>query len=385
MRAFGIAMIGPDNAIGLNQVWREWQRQNAPPAVISATVVADREDVFVGRGRTASRFGVELGLSPREGSSEQLDLMARKGTVVAGRSIWARAENRGWFAASFGPYRRFTGGDLSYEKLFYSSPRLAGHLSAFNEAVALTEGLRWLSSLRVSGMETGSGRNDLLDAILSFINETELLPQRARIEEVRSDRVLVRDANGALVATDLLSDGYRSIFSMIFELIRQLDVAFERDTLVEALREGKGTVALPGVVAIDEVDAHLHPDWQAQIGRWFTRVFPRMQFLVTTHSPIVCRSARSVWWLPRPGSSEGDAVRVTGADFDRLTKGSILDAYGTELFGRGVSRSRDSGEMLAQLADLNRKALHGTLSKSEERHLLELRAALPSMSAALEA
>jgi hypothetical protein len=182
----------------------------------------------------------------------------------------------------------------------------------------------------------------------------------------------VRDANGALVATDLLSDGYRSILSMIFELIRQLDVAFETDILIKALREGQGTVSLPGVVAIDEVDAHLHPDWQAEIGLWFTRVFPRMQFLVTTHSPIICRNARSLWWLPRPGSKDDEAARITGIDYDRLTKGSILDAYGTELFGRGVTRSRDSRTMLTDLAQLNRKALHGALSAAEEQHLLQL-------------
>jgi hypothetical protein len=93
----------------------------------------------------------------------------------------------------------------------------------------------------------------LLDAILAFLNQTELLPGNARIAKVRSDRVLVRDANGVLVATDLLSDGYRSILSMNIELIRQLNVAFETDILINALRNGQGAVSLPGVVAIDEV------------------------------------------------------------------------------------------------------------------------------------
>lgn len=385
VRALAIAMTGPNNAIGLNQVWREWQRQDASPASIKATVVPDDEDYFVGKGRTTQNIDVALCLAAREGSVDHLDLVSTSVNSAAERSIWARAENRGWFSASFGPYRRFSGGDISYERLFFSSPRLAGHLSAFNEAVALTEGLRWLSSLRVSGIEGSNGQSELLDAILSFINDTDLLPGSARIEEVRSDRVLVRDANGALVATDVLSDGYRSILSMIFELIRQLDVAYETEILIAALRDGGGTVALPGVVAIDEVDAHLHPDWQAQIGDWFTRVFPRMQFIVTTHSPIVCRNARSIWWLPKPGAADQEAGRVTGVEFDRLTKGSILDAYGTELFGRGVSRSLDSRTMLSRLAQLNRKALHGSLSDSEKLDMNELRAALPTSSAEMEA
>lgn len=381
IRAFAIAMVGPNNAVALNQVWREWQRQGALPASISATILPDAEDIVSSPG-IEPLINVELGLVAREGSSEQLELVSKESTSSAETSIWARSENRGWFASSFGPYRRFSGGDLSYEKLFFAAPRLAGHLSAFNEAVALTEGLRWLSSLRVTSIETGNGRSRLLDAILTFLNDTDLLPGRARIEEVRSDRVLVRDANGALVATDVLSDGYRSVLSMIFELIRQLDVAYETEVLIGALVNGQGTIGLPGIVAIDEVDAHLHPDWQAQIGGWFTKVFPRMQFVVTTHSPIVCRNARSIWWLPRPGTEDDKARRIIGIEFDRLTKGSILDAYGTQLFGTGISRSKDSKEMLVRLAELNRKALDEGLSSEENTSLNELRAALPTESAA---
>lgn len=384
IRSLAIAMTGPENAVGLNQVWRDWQRQDARAARISAQIGRDPEDGFILKGKQTSTVEVELALVPRTGSQDQLDLVSNGKATTANRTIWAKAENLGWFAASFGPYRRFTGGDISYERLFFSSPRLAGHLSAFNEAVALTEGLRWLSSLRVSSFETGKG-DQLLTAILNFINNTELLPGNAKIEEVRSDHVLVRDGNGALVATDLLSDGYRSVLSMIFELIRQLDVAFDTKYLIDMLNHGNGTIALPGVVAIDEVDAHLHPDWQSQIGGWFTKVFPRMQFIVTTHSPIICRNAKSIWWLPRQGSENDKSRRLTGQDFDRLTNGSILDAFGTELFGRGVVRSRASKDKLVELAELNRKSLKEELSDAERQYMNELRAILPSTSAELEA
>ena len=385
VRALAIALIGPTNAVGLNQVWRDWQRQGAGPATIGALVRPDPGDLLSGGMQGHKDINLSLTLAPREGSSDHLELIAKGPLDEAERSIWAKSENRGWFAASFGPFRRFTGGDLSYERLFFATPRLAGHLSAFNEAVALTEGPRWLSSLRVSGIESGDGASALLDAILHFINTTQLLPGDASIQEVRSDRVLIRDGNGALVAIDVLSDGYRSILSMIFELIRQLDVAFETDKLIDALTQGNGTIDLPGIVVIDEVDAHLHPDWQANIGAWFVRVFPRMQFIVTTHSPIVCRNAKTIWWLPKPGSDDDFARRLVGVEFARLTKGSILDAFGTELFGRGVTRSPESGEMLSQLAELNRKALKESLSVEEQTTMSSLRAALPSNSADLDA
>jgi predicted ATPase len=91
VRAFAVAMIGPNNAIGLNQVWREWQRQDAPPAAISATVVADQDDYFVGKGRTTSSFDVDLGLKPREGSTiSSTSSPSRRAAEPSGRSGPAR-------------------------------------------------------------------------------------------------------------------------------------------------------------------------------------------------------------------------------------------------------------------------------------------------------
>ena len=68
--------------------------------------------------------------------------------------------------------------------------------------------------------------------------------------------------------------------------------AFGTDTVLDGIDTDSGTIALPGVVTIDEIDAHLHPAWQQRIGDWFVARFPEMQFLVTTHSPIICRAAR---------------------------------------------------------------------------------------------
>ena len=42
-----------------------------------------------------------------------------------------------------------------------------------------------------------------------------------------------------------------------------------------------------GVVLIDEIDLHLHPAWQRRITADLPRVFPKLQFIATTHSPQV--------------------------------------------------------------------------------------------------
>jgi len=166
---------------------------------------------------------------------------------------------------------------------------------------------------------------------------------------------------------------------MTFELLRQMVRAYGPDKAFESIREGRMALELPGVVLIDEIDAHLHPSWQRRVGDWLCRYFPKIQFIVTTHSPLICHAAEtgSVWRLPAPGS-DAPQGRVRGTDLNRLVFGSVLDAFDTELFGRGVARSESSCQMLERLAYLNVQSLKGKLSKREHAELQRLRAALPT-------
>ena len=55
----------------------------------------------------------------------------------------------------------------------------------------------------------------------------------------------------------------------------------------------------PGVVLIDEIDLHLHPKWQWKIVEDLKRTFPKVQFIATTHAPIVISSCK-----------EGEIIRL---------------------------------------------------------------------------
>ena len=218
----------------------------------------------------------------------------------------------------------------------------------------------------------------MLEDVTSFIYDTELLPHGARIARVTSERVEILDGRGVQIDIEDMSDGYRSILSLTFELMCLMFSTFSTEMARNALNPVAGTIALPGVVAIDEVDAHLHPAWQQRIGDWFVERFPKTQFFVTTHSPIICRAARrgSVWLLPEPNSEERPR-RVLGHDLNRLIDGNVLDAYGTNLFGEEVTRSEHSKKRLERLAHLNRKRLKAPLSPNEQSDLERLRASMP--------
>ena len=76
-----------------------------------------------------------------------------------------------------------------------------------------------------------------------------------------------------------LSDGERSMVVFVFDIARRLAQLNEKDNDPAANGEG--------VVLIDEIDLHLHPSWQRRIAADLIRVFPKLQFIATTHSPQV--------------------------------------------------------------------------------------------------
>ena len=78
----------------------------------------------------------------------------------------------------------------------------------------------------------------------------------------------------------LLSDGIRNMIGMV------ADIAF-RATKLNGQLGALAASQTPGIVLIDEVDMHLHPEWQQVVLQNLVHAFPIMQFVVTTHSPQV--------------------------------------------------------------------------------------------------
>jgi nucleoside phosphorylase len=228
-------------------------------------------------------------------------------------------------------------------------PRLVRHLSLFSERAALTESLAWLKDLRFKQLEQNP-EGKLLASLKQFINESGVLPQGARLAEVSSEAVTFVDGNGCPVALEELSDGFRSVLSLTLDLLRHLATAYGASGVFS--RVDPTRVIAPGLVLIDEVDVHLHPTWQHQLGHWFRTHFPEIQFIVTTHSPLVCQAADTVFLLTRPGIEERGRMLV-GVELDRVRHGNVLDAYGTGVFGHGVTRSEVSKALLQRLAELN--------------------------------
>jgi predicted ATP-dependent endonuclease of OLD family len=79
-----------------------------------------------------------------------------------------------------------------------------------------------------------------------------------------------------------LSDGYSAIISIVTELLLRMEA------------HNVKSYDLEGVVIIDEIETHLHVDLQKKILPFLTDFFPKIQFIVSTHSPFVLSSLSNV-------------------------------------------------------------------------------------------
>lgn len=119
--------------------------------------------------------------------------------------------------------------------------------------------------------------------VLSIVRKiiTSCVPDCKEIKhDIKQDKLIITQANGEKVPFTSLSDGVRNVLSLAMEL------ALRCYLLNPSLGEEAPSMT-PGIVLIDEIDLHLHPEWQLHILNDLTSVFNQIQFIVTTHAPLV--------------------------------------------------------------------------------------------------
>lgn len=106
------------------------------------------------------------------------------------------------------------------------------------------------------------------------------MPQYTNIRIERHPLRMMLDKDNTPLNAEQLSDGEKIYLALIGDLCHRLSIANpEGDPLLGE-----------GIVLIDEVDLHLHPQWQSEIASKLIATFPNIQFIVSTHSPHVINS-----------------------------------------------------------------------------------------------
>ena len=97
---------------------------------------------------------------------------------------------------------------------------------------------------------------------------------------------MVRFEDGHVASWSELSDGYHVFIALVADIAR-------RAVMLNEIDGAEAPARVEGVVLIDELDLHLHPDWQRVALPRLRAAFPRLQLVVTTHSPQVLSSAEN--------------------------------------------------------------------------------------------
>jgi len=116
------------------------------------------------------------------------------------------------------------------------------------------------------------------------------LPGFAKPRIQRQPLRMTIEKDGHELIINQLSDGEKCLLAMVGDLARRL--AMTHPDLANPLHGH-------GIVLIDEIDLHLHPDWQRRILPTLARTFPNCQFILSTHSPQVVSEvqAESIWMI----------------------------------------------------------------------------------------
>lgn len=177
--------------------------------------------------------------------------------------------------------------------------------------------MQWLRKMTLQQLQKGKAVPELVGvqrAIEECLRRSTGAENTAVYYDVQTDSIMAdiyTKGSFSSLGLNQLSDGYRTTLSMVG------DIAYRMAELNPQL--GECAIALtPGVILIDEVDLHLHPRWQAQILGDLRAVFPKVQFIVSTHSPSVISSVRR------------EKLRIFDAN------GSII-IPGSQTYGRDVS------------------------------------------------
>lgn len=128
--------------------------------------------------------------------------------------------------------------------------------------------------------EINSVRNAIIDALgptgCNIINDMDIRHNEGK--------VYFKFVDGRESESALLSDGYRRLVNIV------MDIAFRCALLNKSMFGAQCYKQTHGTIIIDEIDEHLHPALQVRVLKALQDTFPKIQFIVSTHAPLVMSS-----------------------------------------------------------------------------------------------
>lgn len=231
-------------------------------------------------------------------------------------------------------------------------------LQLFDEQKSLSNVEEWLAVHEFKALQDGqpNPRLEKIKALLCELLEVNEIKLIGNYKNSSKLAVVVVNDFGEISIRDL-SLGYRTLMAWTVDVARWL---------FDWYPESEHPFAEPAVVLVDEIDLHLHPKFQRRLIEFLSERFPRVQFIVTAHSPLMVQSfaAANVVLLKK----EGDQVLIEQKQ--ETYEGWRLDQLLTsDLYGKSSPLGNYARRRLSRRRNLIQKS-HRT--ELEDRELARL-------------
>lgn len=316
LKAIALAALGPavgDSGIYPYRLIRREPKAGAKSvefASIEATFTPHEQDHAEGIGQIESSVKVQ-----KKGDLESLRW--DHGDEKRWHPIFS-SESDAFFFVGFGATRRVE----KKQQVDFGSRRSSSFIRAqrvqslFEDAYSLIPLNSWLPDYALKN----PGR---FKQVQTLINKLSGKGHYEFTDEMEDGEYLFRK-NGLSVPFPAMSDGYRSYFGWVCDLLYHVCMTCP---------PGNKLIDNRGIVMVDEIDLHLHPKWQMTVLPTLAKELPNIQFIVTSHSPLIVGTLE---WMniivmsSGPGqSSKAERVEwaVHGLDADQVL---LTDYFGLE-------------------------------------------------------
>lgn len=293
LQALALLLAGPEGAKQLLTRPAGWSRSQAKPGKITIRLHQGEKDPGTYGGEKKERKVFQYTFHITGTETIRINNKVYTEPIIAedtnSRALpWLREnallpKGKGWFAAGYGAFRRLTRDSKIIVPALQTPLRYTNFYTQFREDQALEAFELWMIYLdyKISKSNDEQARKQKEWGIKAI---NKLLPDGNSFHSIDNNGSIWFDVGGSKVATISLSDGFRSILALAGDLVWRL---------IEAFPESSNPLLEEGIVLIDELDIHLHPSWQRTIAGLLRETFPKTQFIMATHSPLVAAGAGS--------------------------------------------------------------------------------------------
>jgi predicted ATP-binding protein involved in virulence len=219
-----------------------------------------------------------------------------------------------------------------------------GYLTSLKEDTNFNGALEWIYSYEYNvknNIEFEGTKEAFYTALNKALPYLKNIGYNIQYNQFEAEIIFDEVTMGKTIHSNM-SDGLKSMLYLVAEL------AF-RCVVLNGFKGINAVAETEGVVLIDELDMHLHPNWQRHVVDDLKAAFPKLQFIVTTHSPFIVQSV-----------AENELINLDFMNLEIQPKEQTIDKIVTDVMGvkniNGDDFEKRHNTALATLEELGKKS-----------------------------